>query len=209
MFWAGELNEPHGSWRFRNSFSSIPIHTDGTQQHWWHTQPQSIWHARFFHQKQTRHANCVSGRAPRHLSLQWVSLPFSRFSFASEHSIRENCQQNKIRFPCLSHCSKASLLWFHCAKGSPVSSVAKVSFRICACHYKQIAHGYLFPILQSLLWGAPVSRKSCNFHPFTGLCCSLGSPFAFGRSIQENYWKKLQFPRFSHCRKASLLWFQC
>ena len=43
----------------------------------------------------------------------------------------------KLQFPCFSHCSKASLLWSHCAQTQFLSSIAKVSCGIWAWHYIQ------------------------------------------------------------------------
>ena len=83
--------------------------------------------------------------------------------------------------------------------------------------YKQMAHG-LFPLAifkVFLCFGRllPNCWKSCSFHPFNGFLC-ISLPFssfscALGCSTPGQLLKKLQFPCFSHCRTASLLWFHC
>ena len=51
----------------------------------------------------------------------------------------------KLQFPCFSHCKKASVLWFHCAKGAKPSFIRPLP-RFSAefehvTTYKQMAHG--------------------------------------------------------------------
>ena len=121
----------------------------------------------------------------------------------------------KLQFPCFSHCSKASLLWFHCAQAQFLSSIAKVSCWIWAWHYIQTDGTWLIfsAIFQSfpLLWAASAKLlKKLQFPsfqwvslPFSSFSCALGC------STPGQVLKKLQFPCFSHCRTASLLWFHC
>ena len=124
----------------------------------------------------------------------------------------------KLQFPCFSHCSKASLLWFHCAQAQFLSSIATVSCGIWACHYIQADGTWLISLAifkVFLCFGRllPNCWKSCSFHPFNGFLC-ISLPFssfscALGCSTPGQVLKKLQFPCFSHCRTASLLWFHC
>ena len=93
----------------------------------------------------------------------------------------------KLQFRCFSHCRKASFLWFHCAKGTKASFFRPLArFPAEFEHvttYKQMAYG---------LFSLQFSRFS----------------FAFWAASAKML-KKLQFPCFSHCSKASLLWFHC
>ena len=55
----------------------------------------------------------------------------------------------------------------------------------------------------------PNCWKNCSFHPFNGfLCRFLVFPLLWG-APSGKLLKKLQFPCFSHCRKASFSWFHC
>ena len=115
----------------------------------------------------------------------------------------------KLQFRCFSHCSKESFLWFHCAKGTK-PSVFRPLPRFPAefehvTTYKQMAYG---------LFSLQFSRFSfalggfCHFLPFNGFLCNfLSFPLLWAASAKML--KKLQFRCFSHCRKASLLWFHC
>ena len=183
----------------------------------------------------------------------------------------------KLQFPCFSHCSKASLLWFHCAKGTKPSFFRPLprfpaEFEHVTTH-KQMAYG---------LFSLQFSRFSfalggfCHFLPFNGFLCKFRSfPLLWAASAKnaekvgilsmslikaDGTWfifpahficsfaldgfcqtaekvaisilsmgffaiflfllcvgalhlgqllKKLQFRCFSHCRKASFLWFHC
>ena len=80
----------------------------------------------------------------------------------------------KLQFPCFSHCSKASLLWFHCAKGTKPSFFRPLPrFPAEFEHvttYKQMAYG---------LFSLQFSRFSfalggfCHFLPFNGFLCNF------------------------------------
>ena len=85
----------------------------------------------------------------------------------------------KLQFPCFSHCSKASLLWFHCAKGpSPVSFVHCQGFLLnlsMTLHTNRWHMAYFLCNFSkfSLCFGRllPNCWKSCSFHPFNGFLC--------------------------------------
>ena len=82
----------------------------------------------------------------------------------------------KLQFPCFSHCSKASFLWFHCAKGTkpsffrPLPRFPAEFERVTT--YKQMAYG---------LFSLQFSRFSfalggfCHFLPFNGFLCNFPS----------------------------------
>ena len=85
----------------------------------------------------------------------------------------------KLQFPCFSHCRTASLLWFHCAKGTKpsfFSTIAKVSCVIWACHYTQtdgiwLSFSAIFKVFLCVGRLLPNCWKSCSFHPFNGFRC--------------------------------------
>ena len=75
----------------------------------------------------------------------------------------------KLQFPCLSHCSKASLLWSHCAQTQFLSSIAKVSCGIWVWHYIQTDGPWLiffaiFKVFLCVVRLLPNCWKSCSFH---------------------------------------------
>ena len=80
----------------------------------------------------------------------------------------------KLQFPCFSHCSKASFLWFHCVKGTKPSFFRPLPrFPAEFEHvttYKQMTHG---------LFSLQFSRFSfalggfCHFLPFNGFLCNF------------------------------------
>ena len=139
-------------------------------------------------------------------SCQWVSLPFSNLSFALGRSIRGQLLK-KLQFPCFSHCSKASLLW-----SQFLSSIAKVSCGIGACHYIQtdgiwlifsaifkvfLCFGRLLPC-PSFQW---VSLKFSRFSfALGGFCqknwksCTFLVTFGFWIVTNKSRWHMVYFP---------------
>ena len=73
----------------------------------------------------------------------------------------------KLQFPCFSHCSKASLLWFHCAEGTKPSFFRPLPrFPAEFEHvttYKQMAYG-LFS-LQFSRFSFASTLPTCSTHP--------------------------------------------
>ena len=96
----------------------------------------------------------------------------------------------KLQFPCFSHCRKESFLWFHCAKGTKPSF-----FRPLPRFPAEFEHV------------TTVSLHTNRWHMAYFLCNFQGFPLLWAASAKML--KKLQFPCFSHCSKASLLWFHC
>ena len=93
----------------------------------------------------------------------------------------------KLQFPCFSQCSKASFLWFHCAKGTkpsffrPLPRFPAEFERVTT--YKQMAYG---------LFSLQFSRFSfalggfCHFLPFNGFLCNfLGFPLLLAASAKN------------------------
>ena len=96
----------------------------------------------------------------------------------------------KLLFPCFSHCRTASLLWFHCAKGTKPSF-----FRPLPRLPAEFEHV------------TTVSLHTNRWHMAYFLCNFQGFPLLWAASAKML--KKLQFPCSSHCRKNSFLWFHC
>ena len=115
-------------------------------------------------------------------SFQWVSLPISSFSFALGRSIRENCWTS-----CHFRTAGKSHFYDFIVLRGP----SPVSFVHC----------------QGFLRNLSMSLHTNRWHMAYFLCNFQGVPLLWVASAQ--LLKKLQFPCFSHCRTASLLWFHC
>ena len=74
----------------------------------------------------------------------------------------------KLQFPCFSHCSKASLLWSHCAQTQFLSSIAKVSCGIWAWHYIQTDGTWL---IFSAIFKVFLCFGRLLPNPFNGFLC--------------------------------------
>ena len=118
-------------------------------------------------------------------SFQWVSLPFSCSYSALGRSIWDNCWKS-CNFDAFPTAEKHHFYDFIALRGpNPVS----------------------FVHCQDFLRNSSMSLHTNRWHMAYFLCNFQGFPLLWAASAKML--KKLQFPCFSHCSKASLLWFHC
>ena len=141
-------------------------------------------------------------------SFQWVSLPFSNLSFALGRSIRDNCWKscNFHAFP-----TAAKHHFYDPSFFRPLPRFPAEFEHVTT--YKQMAYGLFslqFSKFSFALGGfCQIVEKVAVSILSMGFFAVFKFVLCFGTLHPGQLLKKLQFPSFSHCSKASFLWLHC